>query len=315
MGGLFQVVKSPKVSIIVLNTNDLKDTLECLSSLKKMTYRNYDVIVVDNASTGDDVKILRERFEGYIHIIQNDKNYGYTGGNNIGIRHSLASSQPDYFLILNPDTVVSPDFLSRMIEVAEKDALIGIVGPKVYYYDSPKRIQSAGAGVNMWTGQSFSFGARQIDTGQYNRQKEVDCLIGCCLLINSEVIKKIGMFDESYFCYWDETDYCARTKKAGFKLVCAPEATIRHKSPIKEKVWGKNPRRNRSAEFTYYYMARNNFRFMRKHASKAQYCSFVLYFFGWHLWFTAAVCILYYRDSRDFIAFCRGIRGGICSSA
>jgi hypothetical protein len=167
----------------------------------------------------------------------------------------------------------------------------------------------------MWKGQSFSFGARQIDTGQYNRQKEVDCLIGCCLLINSEVIKKIGMFDESYFCYWDETDYCVRVREAGYKAVYAPEATIRHKTPIKEKVWGKNPRRNRSAEFTYYYMARNNFKFMKKHASMAQYLSFILYFFGWHLWFTAAVCLLYHRDIRGFIAFCRGIRDGICSSA
>ena len=308
------MVDSPKVSIIILNWNGLEDTIECLESLKKSAYPNYNVIVVDNASAGDDVKILRERFEGYIHIIQNDKNYGYTGGNNIGIRHILASSQPDYLLILNPDTVVNPDFLSRMTEIVQKDALIGIVGPKVYYYDFPDRIQSAGLKVNMWTGQTSHIGVKQIDNGQYDQRREVDCLMGCCLLIKNNVIKNIGMLDESYFCYWDETDYCARAREAGYKLIYVPEARIWHKASIKMKAWHDNPVTRKASSLMYYYMARNNFKFMRKHASKTQYCSFVLYFFGWHLWFTTAMCLLYYRDVARLLAFYRGTRDGILTS-
>ena len=301
----------PKVSIIILNWNGLKDTIECLESLKKVTYPNYEVTVVDNASARDDVKILRERFEGYIHIIQNDKNYGYTGGNNIGIRHSLASSQPDYFLILNPDTVVNPDFLSRMTEVAQKDALIGIVGPKVYFYDFPNCIQSVGAKINMWTGQTTPIGLKQTDVGQYDKPREVDYVTGCCMLVKKEVISKIGLFDESYFCYWDETDYCTRARKAGYKVSCVPDSTIRHKAPMKEKIWQKTLASRQSSGLPLYYSARNNFKFMRKHATKLQYVSFLACFFGYYFWLMTALCLLYYRDTNRLTSFYRGVKDGL----
>ena len=135
----------PKVSIIILNWNGWKDTIECLESLQRLTYPNYHVIVVDNGSRGNDAEVLQEKFGDYISLIRNDKNYGYTGGNNIGIRHALNNSSPDYFLILNNDVAVAPDFLTEMVKVADNDAAIGIVGPKVYYYDFPNRIQSSWA--------------------------------------------------------------------------------------------------------------------------------------------------------------------------
>jgi len=304
-------MKYPKVSIIVLNTNDLKDTLECLPSLKKMTYRNYDVIVVDNASTGDDVKILREEFGDYVHIIENDKNYGYTGGNNVGMKYCLDHSQPDYFLILNPDTVVDPDLLSRVTEFAEKDTSIGIVDPKVYYYQSPNCIQSAGGKINMWTGQTSSIGIKQADVGQYDKPREVDYIAGCCMLIKKGVISKIGLFDESYFCYWDETDYCTRARKAGYKVIYVPEASIRHKAPMKEKVWQKTLASRRASCFTQYYSARNSFKFMRKHATKLQYVSFLACFFGYQFLFMTALCLLYYRDPNRLTSFYRGVMEGL----
>jgi len=113
--------------------------MECLESLRNITYPDYEVIVVDNASEGNDVRILREKFGDYIHIIENDKNYGYTGGNNIGMKYAMAHHQPDYILILNNDTVVAPNFLTGMIGAAESDDSIGVVGPKVCYNDPPDR--------------------------------------------------------------------------------------------------------------------------------------------------------------------------------
>jgi len=300
----------PKVSIIILNWNGLKDTIECLESLKKITYPNYKVIVVDNASSGDDVKVLREKFGDYIHIIQNDKNYGYTGGNNIGIRHSLASSQPDYFLILNPDTVVNPDFLSRMTEAAQKDALIGIAGPKVYYYEKPNCIQSAGAKINMWTGRASHIGINKLDTGQYNYLQEVDFVSGCCILIKADAISNVGLFDESFFCYWEEVDYCIRAKRTGYKVMHVPEAKIWHKAPMKRTLWKRNQMRNRPSGFTYYYMARNNFRFMRKHATRRRYLSFLTYFFGLQLWILSGFYLAYFRDIKGVISFYRGVKDG-----
>jgi len=301
----------PKVSIIVLNWNGLGDTIECLESLKKITYPNYEVIVVDNGSRGNDAEVLGEKFGDYIHLIRNDKNYGYTGGNNIAIRCVVNHSAPDYFLILNNDTIVAQDFLDQLVEVAESDASIGIVGPKVYYYNFPNRIQSAGGKVNMRIGQAPHIGVKEIDAGQYDTQQEVDYLFGCCLLIKKEAIQKVGLFDESYFCYWDETDYCFRAREAGYKVVYTPEAKIWHKAPMKLEVWDKTPSRGKASGLPHYYMARNNFKFMRKHATKGQYRSFLLYFLGYHFWFITAVRLLYHRDMKGLIGFYRGVKDGL----
>ena len=304
----------PKVSIIILNWNGLEDTIECLESLKKITYPNYEVIVVDNGSKGNDAQVLQEKFGNYMRLIQNDKNYGYTGGNNIGIRYALNNSSPGYFLILNNDIVVAPDFLTQMIEVADNDNQIGIVGPKVYYFDSPNRIQSAGMRINMRKGQTASIGIKQIDIGQYDTQQEMDCVAGCCLLVKNKVIQKVGLFDEGYFCYWDEVDYCARVSKSGYKINYVPQGRVWHKKALKAKLWAEIPAEQQATALSYYYWARNNFRFMRKHATKGQYCSFLLHFFGCHLLFVTGVCLLYHRNPRQLLAFCRGTRDGIFKS-
>lgn len=307
----------PRVSIVILNWNGLEDTIECLESLKKIAYPNYEVIVVDNGSRGNDAQVLEEKFGDYIHLIRNVKNYGYTGGNNIGIKHALRNSSPDCFLILNNDTVVAPDFLGQMTEVALSDASIGIVGPKICYYHFPDRIQSAGAMINMKTSRNTLIGIEQVDSGQYDRQQEVDYVSGCCLLVKKDLIQKVGLFDESYFCYWDETDYCVRARKVGYKIVYAPRARIWHKKSLILKPWYKTLRRRdqvKASPYPLYFMTRNSFKFMRKHATKAQHRSFLLYFFGYRFWFTTAVCVLYQRDTRQFIAFCRGVRDGLLDS-
>jgi GT2 family glycosyltransferase len=303
-----------KVSIIILNWNGLEDTEECLESLKKTTYPNYDVIVVDNGSKGNDARVLEEKFGNYIHLIRNDKNYGYTGGNNIGIRYALKNSSPHYFLILNNDTVVAPDFLGQLIKVAESDASIGIDGPKVYYYGFPSRIQGVGGRVNMRTGQASLIGVKEVDAGQYDEQQEVDYVFGCCLLMKKEVIQKVGLFDESYFCYWDEVDYCFRAREAGYKVVCVPEAKIWHRAPLKLKVRDKTLVSGKASGLPYYFMARNNFKFVRKHATKGQYRGFLLYFFGYQFWFMTVVCLLYHRDVGRLIGFYRGAKDGLFNS-
>ena len=301
----------PKVSIIILNWNGLEDTIECLESLKKITYPNYEVIVVDNGSRGNDAQVLQEKFGDYICLIQNDRNYGYTGGSNIGIRYTLANSQPDYILLLNNDIVVAPDFLTEMVKVAEGDDSIGIVGPKVYYYDFPNILQGVGCRIGMRRGISTSIGNKEIDHGQYDTVREIDYVMGCCLLIKREVLGKVGMFDESYFCYWDETDYCVRARKTGYKVIYVPKAKIWHKKGLKAKLWAKIPMEQQATASSFYYWARNNFRFMRKHASKSQYCSFLVYYFGFQFWFTSAVCLLHHHSLSQFAAFLRGAKDGL----
>lgn len=298
------------VSIIVLNWNGLKETLECLDSLAAISYPNYDVLVVDNGSTGNDAAALRGRAGGRIRLLENDRNYGYTGGNNIGIRDCLARSQPDYLLILNNDVTVAPDFLDRLVEAAEAAPAAGVAGPKVYYHSEPNRIQSAGVTVNMWTGQTTTAGLKQMDAGQHDAGREVDCVSGSCLLIKRTVIEKIGLFDESYFAYWDETDYCTRARTAGYSVNYVPAARVWHKAPIKRKIWDRTAR-GRSSSLRYYYSARNNFRFMARHATREQYAVFLLCFLGYRFWVMSAVCLLYDRSFGQFTAFCRGVRDGL----
>ena len=143
----------PKVSIIILNWNGLEDTIECLESLKKITHPNYEVIVVDNGSEGNDAQMLQERFGDYIHIIRNDKNYGFAGGANIGMRYVLNNSAADYVLLLNNDTVVDPEFLTELVKVAEADPAIGITGGKIYYYDNPGQLQFVWGRIGLRAGR------------------------------------------------------------------------------------------------------------------------------------------------------------------
>ena len=157
----------PKVCVIILNWNGLEDTIECLESLKKTTYPNYEVVVVDNGSKGNDAQVLEERFADRIHLVRNDRNYGYAGGNNIGIRYALTGSVPDYLLILNNDVVVAPDFLTEMVGAAAGDEQIGLVGPKTYVYGTSDRLELAWYEVDMRKGKATHVASREIDRGQY----------------------------------------------------------------------------------------------------------------------------------------------------
>jgi GT2 family glycosyltransferase len=221
-------MKSPKVSIIILNWNGLEDTIECLESLKKVTYANYETIVVDNRSDGDDVRILRERFGDYIHVIDNDKNYGFAEGNNIGMRYVLKRGT-DYVLLLNNDTTVAPDFLDEMIRVGESDEKIGVLGPKIYLYDKPNVIWEAGGKINWWLGAIVVLGEKQVDVGQYDKVAERDLLSGAALLIKANLLNRISLLDPSFFFGYEDYDFCIRARRAGFKVVYVPKAKVWHK--------------------------------------------------------------------------------------
>ena len=125
----------PTVRIIILNWNGLEDTRECLKSLQRIDYRNYEVVVVDNGSDGDDSVVLKAEFGDFIQLVQNDRNLGCGEGFNVGILRAMEPPQPDYLVIMNNDIVVAPDFLDHLVTVAEGDKQVGLVGPKIYYYD------------------------------------------------------------------------------------------------------------------------------------------------------------------------------------
>ena len=276
----------PKVSIIILNWNGLKDTIECLESLKQLTYPNYEVIVVDNGSTDDSVKFIKEltssRVNGLnnslinnkstIRLIENRTNLGYAEGNNIAIRQVLREGESDFILLLNNDTVVEKNFLSELVKVAQSEKEIGILGPKIYYHDYQGRknvIQSAGSMVNLCAGRFPSVERLdEVDNKDIKEPRSVDFVIGACLLVKTEVVKKIGLLDKRFFCLFEDTDWCLRAKKVGFKILYVPSSII----------WHKKSQSVKKISEVYYY-TRNLFWLESKHANIFQLLCFLLHYF------------------------------------
>lgn len=243
----------PKVSIIILNWNGKEDTIECLESLKHITYPNYEILLVDNGSTDGSVECFKERYPE-TEIIENGENLGFAEGNNVGIRRAMDKGT-EYVLPLNNDTVVDSHFLEELIEVAEKDQKIGIVGPKIYYYDNKQKINSAGGTINWSTGVGINIGIGDIDNGQFNDCKDVDYLMGAAILIKKKLIKEIEGFNKEFFLLLEDTELCVRAQKAGYRTVFCPNSKIYHKEGVSGE---KSPN-------SLYYMYRNRILFLKKH--------------------------------------------------
>lgn len=221
-------MNQPLVYIIILNWNGYKDTIECLESLKKITYRNYKIILIDNGSTDESVKILHAKYPK-IKLIGNKVNLGFAGGCNIGIKYALKRNS-DYVLLLNNDTIVDRKFLTELVNVSKKDVKIGITTSKIYYADKPNVLWSTGNKID--TRRLFAYiseSKNQIDLGQYDIVKEIDCAWGCSILIPNNLFVKIGLFDERYFMYVEDIDLCIRIKESGHKILYAPKSKVWHK--------------------------------------------------------------------------------------
>lgn len=249
----------PKVSIVILNWNGLEDTIECLESLQTVEYPNYEVVVVDNGSDGDDAQVLKDNFGDYIKLIQNDKNYGCGEGFNTGIRYALANSQPEYIMIMNNDIVVAADFLTELIRLAGSDNQIGIVGPKIYYYDNEGKsdiIWSAGGRIRRWALKIHQqIGENDKDLPRYQAITNVDWISGAVLLFKSQLTEKAGLLNPWYFLGHEDIEFCLKARKQGFKIVYVPTARIWHKvgaSAKKAHITYADP-------LSYYYLIKHNF--------------------------------------------------------
>lgn len=221
------VVNSPRIAIIVVNWNRRQDTLECLESLTKLTYPNYRVILVDNGSTDGSVPAVRDRFSG-VQIIEAGANLRFAGGNNLGLKDVLQQEDKGC-LLLNNDTTVEPDLLDHVVEAAQSDERIGLVGPKILYHHRPDVIWFAGGVLKPTWGYARHYGLRQLDDGRFDVRREVTFLTGCCLLIKREVLLKVGLLDGGFYLYSEDADYCLRSMKADYKLVYEPKARVYHK--------------------------------------------------------------------------------------
>lgn len=223
----------PKIAIIILYLNNYDALIACLRSCQNLTYKNYEIILIENGSrfTPDfHVNNGQSPFAS-LTIIHNTENLGYARGNNIGIREALKRGA-DYVLLLNDDTVVSPHFLNILVEHALKSPYVGITGPKIFYFEEPEKIWFAGARIDSEVFNIQTFNADHREDGEIANPIESDYITGCALLISKEVIKTIGMLDERFFLYWEDVDWGLRAKNAGFRNVVIPAAHIWHKVSV-----------------------------------------------------------------------------------
>jgi len=287
------------IAIIILNWNGWEDTIECLESVFQLDYLNYHVILVDNNSDDQSLEKIKlyccgeltaeSKYVRYnksnkpvtyseytkqetevdnvavgeqiksLTLIKNDKNYGFAEGNNIGIRYALKVFAPDYILLLNNDVVVDKNLLTHLASFADENEHIGIVGPRILYYNSGQ-IQSLGVKINFWTGNVKYIGHNEKDKPcDHNTFIDVDYVFGACFLIKRSVIEKIGLLDPIYFLYTEEADWSLRAKSNGFHSCCYLKTHIWHKSQAST---------SKVIEYCYYYPIRNQIILLRRYAPK-----------------------------------------------
>lgn len=284
-----------KVGVIILNWNGLDDTAECLNSLIKVTYQKMVVYLIDNGSENNELPILKKQFENKLNIkfIQNRTNLGFAGGCNVGIKKALDDGCSN-ILLLNNDTIVKPDFIDQLVEVSSADNIIGVVGSKIYLYDEPHTIWASATYFNYL----FPPFSKMINT---KNPVAVNSIIGCSMMIKSDVFKKIGLFDEDYFAYGEEDDFNMRAIRAGFILKHCPDSIVWHKVS-RSTGGGFNSR-------VAYLKMRNKIMFAKKNYTLTQWPTYALFLV---LYFVKSqVKVLLKFQFKTSLALAKGFRDGL----
>jgi len=258
----------PSVAVIVLNWNGTDDTLECLASLAALDYPRCEVIVVDNGSQPSPCQVITRQFPHFTYI-ETGTNLGYAGGNNVGIRHALAAGHA-YVFVLNNDTIVESDVLRQAVAVAETDATIGVVGVKIVAWDQPERVWVAYGQVTYRQGLVRLIGYYGQDDGRFDTQRDVEWVPGTAMLFRRQALETVGLFDEAFFAYHEDVDWCTMAREHGLRVVFAPRPRIYHKGHRSSGGKGYvTPRQ--------YLAGRNMVLYVRKHATRLQLAKFIAF--------------------------------------
>lgn len=262
----------PKILVTIINFNGQRDTLNCLESLEKVKVQGFEltVVVVDNASREDfQVEKKYENFE--LKIIRSEKNLGFAGGQNLGIKWGLENGM-DYFVIVNNDVLVDENFIIELLATFKIHSDCGLVSPKIYFAKGHEfhkdRYKSEELGKVIWyAGGKMDWknvlashrGVDEVDHGQFDKLEETDYASGCCEMIRREVFEKIGLFDEKYFLYYEDNDLSQRAKRSKFGIYYQPKAILWHKNAGSTGGSG--------SQLQDYYITRNRLLFGFKYAS------------------------------------------------
>lgn len=338
-------MRNQKIYIIILNYNGWQDTIECLESVLKSDYPNYQIIVVDNDSPNSSMEYIINWAEGkqeviydktsqlkhlsqlfevkpvkYIYytkyealsggdkekemrdknpliFIQAGENGGFAAGNNVGIKYALAKNDFEYIWLLNNDTVIEHDCLSRMIDKVEtykrEKKKLGLMGTKLFYYDTPDVIQAIGGSYNKWVGDSTHIGTFEKDEGQYDNEDiiyKMDYPIGASILVSKVFLIDVGLLNEEYFLYYEELDWVMRGKLKGWEIGYCWDAKIYHKEG--QSIGSHPMKRSFLSEF---YLFRNRLIFSKKYFNN--YTAFVVM----RLWLTYIKRVVFKQKSAKVV--------------
>jgi GT2 family glycosyltransferase len=248
----------PFVLIVILNWNSCAETLTAVESVLKMDYPNFQVLVVDNGSTDNSVSELKKITDERVHLLESLKNMGYTGGCNLGLARALELGA-DYTWLLNNDAVVGPETLTSLVNTAESDPGIGLVTPMIASLDSAPHLTFAGGICCMRTERYWETNDPEVARQWAKDSPDAGLVIGTAMLVRNRLIQEIGMLDPRFFAYFEDIDYSARSIKAGYRNVVDFSSVVHHA----EK--NRNTKPHEIKPHYWYYMARNETRFWRKH--------------------------------------------------
>lgn len=259
-----KIGSTPLVSIITVNYNSTDVTCEMLHSLKKSTFKNFEVIVVDNASKDDPSDRLKAAFPN-VKVILAKQNLGFSGGNNLGIRNAVG----DYLFLLNNDTELTPPLIELLVKSFNRDKSIGIVCPKIKFFFAKDIIQYAGFNkFNRITGRTTAVGSRQPDSDKYNISGFTHGAHGAAMLIKREVLSTVGLLPESFFLYYEEWDWSFKVIKAGYKIYFESSAEVFHKESVST---------GKESTLKAYYQSRNRILLMKRNCTWLQYNLFIIF--------------------------------------
>lgn len=231
-----------KIALIILTFNTEEDTHICLDSLTKSSLPQelFTTIIVDNCSNNV-FTLTKEEKKREIIVLRQEKNLGFTGGNNVGMKYALAHTDAEYIVPLNNDTIVEKHMLTNLLAACESNKKIGLAVPKIYFAkghefhkdrykkDELGKVFWYAGGVIDWANMYTSHrGVDEVDHGQYDTMEETPFATGCCMFIRREVLETVGLFDNRYFLYSEDADLNERIKRAGYKVMYIPQAILWH---------------------------------------------------------------------------------------
>lgn len=256
----------PRVSVITINYNQSNVTLDLIASLELCTFQDFEIIVIDNASPSDRPELITEKYPD-VNLIKSEKNLGFAGGNNLGINEAKG----EYLLFINNDVEVERDFFEPLVQELDDDESVGIVSPKIYFYEKKRTIQYAGCTeINPFTTRSSFLGYKKIDDGTFDKTITTHYAHGAGMMVRREAIEKAGVMPELYFLYYEELDWCNRIKEQRYSIKCVPKSIIHHKESM--SVGKSNPMKT-------YFQTRNRVIYIRRNTKGVTLFISLVYFY------------------------------------